>query len=170
MFELQIIILLSILLPATVFDIKYRKIPNFISMSGWIIGPLLFALSDSLPGILSSVYGFLTIFGITIPFYMIRMMGAGDIKLMASIGAIVGIEYALPVLTGIVLSGGVMGLIVMVYQRVLVDAFRRYGGMVGISMTMKKPVYLEPNEKEKNLVMPYALPITIGTFLSLIMT
>lgn len=160
-----IIMLFFILLPAVIFDCKYHRIPNIISLSGWVIGPVLYAISETLPAISSSLYGFIFIFVLSFPFYVLRWMGAGDIKLMAGIGAIVGLEYAPEVLLSIVLTGALMGIILLLYHKLLKDSLQRYGAMIGIGITLKKPVYLPPNENEQKIVLPYALPISVGTFL-----
>ena len=167
MSEWIIILLLIILLPAAVFDYKYHRIPNAISLSGWVLGPVLYAVLDTLPGVASSLYGFLLVFAMAIPFYILRWMGAGDVKLMASVGAIVGIEHAVTVFLGILVTGGVMGILMLLHRKLLAGTFQRYSAMLGISMTLKKPMYLLPNEQEQKVIVPYALPIAIGTFLSL---
>lgn len=165
MSEWAIILLLIILLPAVVFDCRYHRIPNVISLSGWIIGPLLYAVSDTLPGVSSSIYGFLLIFAFTLPLYIVGWMGAGDVKLMASVGAIVGIEHATTVFLAIVITGAVMGVVMLLYSKLFRISFQRYGAMLGSSLAFKRPIYMAPNEKEQKVVLPYALPIAVGTFL-----
>ncbi|MCK5003097.1 MAG: prepilin peptidase [Gammaproteobacteria bacterium] len=167
MFEGVIILLLIILLPAAVFDFKCHRIPNIISLSGWIIGPVLYAVSDALPGVSSSLYGFLLIFALSLPLYVLRWMGAGDVKLMAGVGAIVGIEHAPIVFLGIVMTGAVMGVIMLLHSKLIKDSFQRYATMLGVGLTLKKPMYLAPNEQEQKVVLPYAIPIAVGTFLSI---
>ena len=160
-------LLLIILLPAAVFDYRYHKIPNLISLSGWVLGPVLYLLLDTLPAVSSSLYGFLLIFALTLPLYMLGWMGAGDVKLMASVGAIVGIEYAPIVLFVIVVTGALTGIVMLLYRKVFKASFHRYGAMVGTSLALKKPTYLVPGEDEQKVVLPYAIPIAIGTFLSI---
>ena len=165
--EWVVIWLLIILLPAVVFDYRYHKIPNVVSLSGWIVGPVLYAVSDSLPGVSSSLYGFLLIFAFTFPLYVLRWMGAGDVKLMAGVGAIVGIEHAPPVFFGIVITGAVMGVVMLLHSKLFKDSFQRYGTMLAAGLTLKRPMYLTPNEREQKVVLPYAVPIAVGTFLSI---
>jgi prepilin peptidase CpaA len=167
MSEWIIILLLFILLPAAVFDYRYHKIPNIISLSGWVLGPVLYLLIDTLPGVSSSLYGFLLIFALTLPLYVLRWMGAGDVKLMASVGAIVGIEYAPSVIFSIVITGAVMGLFMLLNRKLFRRSFQRYGASLGASLALKKPVYMEPNQEEQKVVLPYAIPIAIGTFISI---
>ena len=167
MSEWIVILLLIILLPAAAFDYRYHRIPNIVSLSGWVIGPVLYALSDTLPGVSSSLYGFLLIFAFALPLYVLGWMGAADVKLMASVGAIVGIEYASTVFLGIVVTGAVMGIVMLLHSKLLKNSFQRYGAMLGLGLALKKPIYLEPNEQEQKVIMPYALPIALGTFLSI---
>ena len=170
MSELIILILLIILLPAVVFDYRFHRIPNVISLSGWVVGPVLYLISDTLPGMSSSIYGFLLIFVLTFPLYVLRWMGAGDVKLMAGVGAIVGIEFAPTVFFGIVITGAVIGVIMLLNSKLFKNSFQRYGAMLGVSLTLKKPMYIEPNEQEQKVVVPYAIPIAVGTFLSIGLT
>jgi prepilin peptidase CpaA len=116
---------------------------------------------------MSSIYGFLLIFAFTLPLYIVGWMGAGDVKLMAGVGAIVGIEHAPTVFMGIVISGAVMGIIMLLHSKLFKESFQRYGAMLGVSVVLKKPTYLAPNVQEQKVVMPYALPIAVGTFLSI---
>lgn len=163
-------LLLIILLPAAVYDYRYHKIPNIISLSGWVIAPVLYAFLESLPPVIDSLYGLLFIFVLAFPLYLLRWMGAGDVKLMASVGAIVGFEYAPEIFLSIVITGAVMGVMMLLYNRLLKDSLQRYSAMLGIVISIKKPVYLAPNEQEQKIVLPYALPIAIGTFLSIGLT
>ena len=160
-------LLLIVLLPAVVFDCRYHKIPNVVSLSGWVIGPVLYAVSDALPGVSSSMYGFLLIFAFTFPLYVMRWMGAGDVKLMAGVGAIVGIEHAPTVFLGIIITGAVMGAVMLLHSKLFKNSFQRYSAMLGLGLMLKKPIYLAPNEQEEKVVLPYALPIAVGTFLSI---
>lgn len=167
MSEWIIILLLIILLPAAVFDYRYHRIPNMISLSGWVLGPVLYTVSETLPGVSSAIYGFLLIFAFALPLYVVRWMGAGDVKLMAGVGAIVGIEHAPTVFLGIVITGAVMGIIMLLHSKLFKDSFQRYGAMLGASLMLKKPMYMAPNEQERKVVLPYAVPIAVGTFLSM---
>ena len=138
-----------------------------ISLSGWIIGPVLFAVSDALPAMSASLYGFIFIFAVTLPLYMFAWMGAGDVKLMAGVGAVVGIEYAPEVFLGIVITGAVMAVVMLVHNNLFNSSFNRYGAMLSLSLSLKKPIYIPPCAQEQKIVMPYALPISVGTFMSL---
>ncbi len=161
------VLLLIILLLAVVFHYRFKRIPNVISLSGWILGPVLYALSDTLPGVLSSIYGLLLIFALSLPLYIVGWMGAGDVKLMAGVGAIMGIEYAVSVFMGIVIIGAVMAIVMLLHRKLFKDSLQRYGAILAASLALKKPIYLAPGHQEQKMILPYALPIAVGTFLSL---
>lgn len=80
-----IICLLLISLVGTVYDIKYRKIPNCLIFCGLILGffnSLLCCKTDSL---LCDIAASILIIVLLFPFYYSRGLGAGDIKLFSLI-------------------------------------------------------------------------------------
>src|SRR5690348_15576050 len=91
------IVLVVVLLVAAAYDIRYRRIPNWLTAGGVLMGFALnaFLLAHppsvlSLGGLLFSLKGFGLAFGLYFFLYALRAMGAGDVKLMAAIGAMVG--------------------------------------------------------------------------------
>ena len=91
------IVLLAVLLVAAVYDVRYRRIPNWVTVTGVALGVALNAFlrapADawfSLAGVWFSLRGLGLAFGVYLVLYVIRAMGAGDVKLMAAVGALVG--------------------------------------------------------------------------------
>jgi prepilin peptidase CpaA len=81
--------LLTIILVAAFFDIKERRIPNWIILFGLIAGVVLGAFQSSTQ-LISNVTGFFAgIMALMIPFAF-GWMGAGDVKLFAAVGALLG--------------------------------------------------------------------------------
>ena len=81
---------MAVVLGAAVYDVRYRRIPNWISVAGVLLG---FALNSFLwgwPGFRQSLIGFAIAFCAYLTMYALRAMGAGDVKLMAAVGAIAG--------------------------------------------------------------------------------
>ena len=76
---------------AAVIDIRSRRIPNWLTLSGIIVGfalnPVL-AYPFPLEGLKNAALGMLFAFAVYFVLYLIRAMGAGDVKLMAAVGAI----------------------------------------------------------------------------------
>jgi prepilin peptidase CpaA len=99
-------LLLSVMVViAGVYDIRFRRIPNWLVLTGLLLGLALNALLYQGAGLLLSGKGLGLAFLIYFPLYLLRAMGAGDVKLMGAIGAIVGPADWF----GIFLIGGLLG-------------------------------------------------------------
>jgi len=109
-----------LLLAAAWEDIRYHRIPNRYVFWGAGLGILLNTLlpdglgfASQLPGglgFLSAVAGMAIGLGALLPMYLLRVMGAGDVKLMAMVGAFLGPEDAVGAVLGTFLAGGVLSL------------------------------------------------------------
>lgn len=105
--------LIILLLIAAWQDIRHYHIPNNLAFPGTIIGLLLnMLLPQEIGGLgfLTSLAGLGVGLVLLLPLYLLRAMGAGDIKLMAMIGAFVGPASMLSVTVYILLAGGVLAL------------------------------------------------------------
>lgn len=75
---------------AAYFDIRWRRIPNWLTLSAVLLG---LALNWFLPqglGLGRAGIGIVVGFVMYFPLYLLKGMGAGDVKLAAGIGALVG--------------------------------------------------------------------------------
>jgi prepilin peptidase CpaA len=100
---------------AAISDIRTRRIPNWLTFSGILLAIALNSFLGEWQGLWFSLKGLGVAFGFYFFFYILRAMGAGDVKLMAFLGAAAGwtnwIFGILP-LTGII--GGVAGILLVV--------------------------------------------------------
>jgi len=160
---LIIVPLLLLLLLAAVFDAYRHKIPNIVSLLGWILAPVLYATNFGLDGLLTSVYGLLLVLALTFPLFALRWMGAGDVKLMVSVGAFVGVGAALPLLVFIFITGALFAVGLHLYKSTLALTMQRLVAMFNISAAMRRPVYVPPGDASARVLIPYAVPIAIGT-------
>jgi prepilin peptidase CpaA len=84
-------LLLALVAGAAAYDIPYRRIPNWLTASGVLLGlGMNMFLYQGWPGLRISLGGLALGFGAYFMLYMLRAMGAGDVKLMAAVGAMVG--------------------------------------------------------------------------------
>lgn len=121
-----------LLLAAAWSDLRRRRIPNAVVFPGALLAILLHALSpagEGIPGVMAGglgawqsmlgmLYGLLAL----LPLYAARSMGAGDVKLMAMVGAFVGPQQIWSVLFATALAGGVLAVAVALRRGVLLQA------------------------------------------------
>jgi prepilin peptidase CpaA len=168
-------LLLALVLGAAVYDVRYRRIPNWITLLGAVLGLVLNTfpgliyqhfLSADWSGFWFSLSGLGLAFGIYVVLYALRAMGAGDVKLMAAAGAIVGPQnwFGIFVITAIV--GGVMSLILITLSgRVKKTLFNV--SFILSEMKSGRPAYLANEEldvrSKKALGLPHGAVIALGT-------
>jgi prepilin peptidase CpaA len=168
--ELSVVLLLMIILiPAALVDYKERRIPNALSMSGWLLGPALNFAISGVPGLKASLLGFIILFALTFPFWLLGWMGAGDVKLMGTVGALIGNEHIWFVLLCIVIAGLIHAMLILIRRGLLNSSFQRYCAMIGISMVSQRPTFIESDTGEQKETMPYAVPIAFGTLIALLL-
>jgi prepilin peptidase CpaA len=78
---------------ATTVDIRERRIPNLLTFSAMAVGLALNGAFFGLDGLKQSAHGTGVGFAMLFPFFFMRWMGAGDVKLMMAIGALKGPEF-----------------------------------------------------------------------------
>ncbi len=159
----SIFILLIILLPAALTDYERQRIPNLLSMSGWVIGPVVAWGLSGVDGGIASLGGLGLMLALLVPFWMLGWFGAADVKLMGSVGALVGVHDALPVMFSVACTGFIMAIVVLLFQRRLLEVV---GEMLNITKTaVHNADTSNSSGEEKRIVLPYAIPIAFGTML-----
>lgn len=97
----------AILAPAVVMDIRERRIPNALCLGGFVAALVLHWAADGNGAAFIALGGALLLVGITIPLYAHGWLGAGDVKLIAAMGAMAGTPpSALAMLAAIAIAGG----------------------------------------------------------------
>ncbi len=117
--------LLIVLVICLYTDLRDRKIYNPVVLPAVALGVFVNSLQHGLPGLVSSVTGFgLGVALFILPFAM-GGLGAGDVKLLGAIGALKGASFVLYAAAGTALSGGVIALGFLLYQRSLMRTVKR---------------------------------------------
>jgi prepilin peptidase CpaA len=159
-----LIIALALAITAAVFDVQQHRIPNWLTYPGIVSGLVLRGVLFGWKGLGSAVEGFLLAGGIMLVFYMVRAMGAGDVKLMAAIGSLVGPGHAIAVLLGTAISGGVMAIVYAIYRRRMWATLRNLGSVLRFHAWAGLQAHPELNlDNPTALRMPYGLAIATGT-------
>ena len=101
---------------AAIWDIRTRRIPNWLTLSGVVLGVALNTFLFEISGLWFSLKGLGLAFGVYFLLYLLRAMGAGDVKLMAAVGAAAGWENWLGILVLTSIAGAVAGLLLVAFK------------------------------------------------------
>src|SRR6185295_17646662 len=92
----QIIFLIPLAVIVAYYDVRYRRIPNPFVLATLVSGLAINAIAGGLPGVLASLAGCALGFTLMFVLHVFGAMGAGDVKLFAAIGAVMGAHLVLP--------------------------------------------------------------------------
>jgi prepilin peptidase CpaA len=106
-------------LTATIVDIRTRRIPNVLTASMTGLGLGLAAVGVGGASIGAAVIGFVVGFVLMMPGHLLGATGAGDVKLMAAIGTLVGPVLMVKVFLFTAIAGGVLAVAVALRRRAL---------------------------------------------------
>lgn len=152
MFFVSEITTVTLVIVAAIYDIKSRRIPNWLTFGGIILGILSHSFSNGWSGLIFSLSGFLLGSAILIVPFILRGMGAGDVKLLAAIGAFVGFHSVVYVAVFGALMGGAMAAITAIRKNMLREA------LMGIMM----------RNPSTQIFIPYGAAIAAGTLMEIV--
>jgi prepilin peptidase CpaA len=165
------ITLITLILIAAVYDVLYRRIPNWLTIAGVLAGIALNSfIYRGWPGLRLSLVGLAVGFAAYFILYSLRAMGGGDVKLMAAVGALVGVRdwFGIFLITAIV--GGIAGLAMVAMRGRLKKTLWNVGFILS-EMKHGRPAYVGREEldvKSPNSVgLPHGAVIALGTMLFL---
>ena len=101
---------------AGVTDWRFRRIPNWLTVSGLMAGVLLNTVLFRWSGAKAALLGAALGLGLLFPFLLIRSLGAGDWKFAGALGACLGPRQLFSVLIATVFLAGLMALAVVIYK------------------------------------------------------
>ena len=171
---IEFVLLLAVLV-ATVTDLRSRRIPNWLTVSALVLGFVLNALiayPSPIEGVWLAAKGFALAFAINLVMYMLHMTGAGDLKLLAAIGAMVGCSDFVGIFMLTALIGGVLAIVLMLVKGRVKQTLWNVGYMVGELMQWHAPhVTREQLDvgSSKALRLPGAVRIGLGVVAFLVM-
>jgi prepilin peptidase CpaA len=159
--------LLPLALVITYYDVRYRRIPNTFVLATLAMGLAVNAFDNGLNGALASLGGCALAFTLMFMLHVFGAMGAGDVKLFAAIGSVVGSSLVLPTFFVVVLTGGVLGVVVMFRAGAVRTTLQNILMLiVGLLPGWKMPRLAVPADRRKTI--PYGVAITFGSLISLL--
>jgi prepilin peptidase CpaA len=161
-------IVIAIVLVACAFDLRTRRIPNALTFGAAMSGLLFHWQHAGSDGAALAAGGWVTGLCLFLPFFILRGMGGGDVKLLAAIGAWLGPMATLWVAVYTGIAGGAIAVVVAGYQGYLRTAMRNVLGVFGYwALAGIRPVPGLTLESGKSPRLAYAIPILAGTVVTL---
>jgi prepilin peptidase CpaA len=150
LFELAILaVLLLTLTGATYHDMTRHRIPNALVLIAVASALVMRSVASGPSGIVLAMSGGLIGLVVFLPFYLLRAMGAGDVKLMAGVGTLLGPTTTLLACGLTLIAGALIATAVFVYAR-----YRT----------------LELAETALTQKFPYAIAIATGSVVAVVLT
>ena len=162
----NVTLLIPLAILITYYDVRYRRIPNAFVLATLVSGLLVNGILNGLGGLGASVGGCLVAFGMMFVLHLFGAMGAGDVKLFAAIGSVIGVSLVVPTFVVVVLTGGVLAVITALRARAVVATAQRVLMiLVGFLPGWQVPRFAVP--ADRRLTIPYGVAITFGSLISL---
>lgn len=155
----------ALLLAACATDIRTRRIPNTLVLAilgsgvAWSI-----ATRPASAGLMASATGIGLGFAIWIGFWLAGVLGAGDVKFFAAIGAWLGPAATWRAALAAALLGGVLALATLVQARALGPALRRLGLTLSAG-TLAVLGHAGEAENAPTRHLPYGVALALGALL-----
>ncbi|HHV34461.1 MAG TPA: prepilin peptidase [Syntrophomonadaceae bacterium] len=158
------LVLFIVILICLITDLRERKIYNKVVFPAAAVGIIVNTAHLGLPGLWTSIGGLITgVLIFIVPFAM-GGLGAGDVKLLGAVGALKGPLFALYTALGTALIGGVIALLVLLWQSRLLSTLKRLGAAVGVLVGGGgKTALLFIDRTPYSSLIPYGLAIFLGT-------
>lgn len=162
----------AVLVVAAVIDGVQLKVPNWITfpmiLSGWVYSAVMAHSMDMTwyQGLGWSLMGTGVGLGLLLPAYAIGGMGAGDVKLLAGVGAWMHCTHTTYAFVVSAVVGAFLAVLMVLYRRAWSKHSNQFWMILNEIMTVKDPNQLAAiaaDRKSSMLLLPYGIPIAIGT-------
>jgi prepilin peptidase CpaA len=159
------VLLLALVVAAAVYDILFRRIANWLVITALAVGLSLNVFLFEWAGLKTSLLGVALAFAVYFPMYLLRGMGAGDVKLMTAVGAIVGpgTWFAILIFTGVI--GGLTAVALLLVRGRLRHTFWNVGFLLSRILQFKPP-YANTEldvRSAQGIRLPHGALIALGT-------
>ena len=146
-------------------DWREHKIYNKLLVPAFFTALLLHTFQGGISGLTSSLLGVALGFALLLLPYFMGGMGAGDVKLLAVIGAFGGVSFVFTSFLYGAFIGGLISVFLLFRRKTLGDTLKHYFLFLPI---LKKPQnFSETMNNANQEKFPYGIAIAIGTLLAL---
>jgi len=145
-------------------DLRDRKIPNWLTLPGILVGIALNSYLRGWHGTKQSLEGAGLALLVILPLVLLRALGAGDWKLMGAVGAFLGPALFPFILVGSIFVAGVMAIVQMVRTRRVVETICNLAVLVQgfFSLHFNREISLDNPVLMK---LPFGVAVAAGTLI-----
>ena len=146
-------------------DGRTHRIPNWLTVSGFLAGLSLHTWLGGWRGAAVALEGAGLALAVLLPLVFLRALGAGDWKLMGALGAFLGPWMLLFVLVATIFVAGFMAVILTFYARRVRETLRNMGALIkGFFVFGLRPNPEISLDNPTLLKLPFGVAAAIGTF------
>jgi prepilin peptidase CpaA len=141
-----------------------HRIPNWLTVTGLVAGVALNSAVAGLKGTATALEGAGIGLLILVPVVYLRALGAGDLKLVAAVGAFVGPTLLWLVLLASVLVAGAMAIILVIRAKRVRETLRNLGCLIMSFFTFGIRSYPDVSlDNPRLLKLPFGVAVAVGT-------
>lgn len=162
------LLLLVFVTAAAISDLMRRKIPNRLVLAGMLAALALHGAVGAPSWLPDCAGGMATGFFLFLPLYLLRGMAAGDVKLIAMVGAFAGAWPTVQICFATFVLGGLMAVLIVSWQGSWRACLRNLRQLLWPLMARTAGLPLAPAPLDAHASvgnMPYGLAIALGTLL-----
>lgn len=152
-------------LTAGITDLRWRRIPNWLTYSAIPLAIILHAAAEGWRGAKLSLLGTALGLGILLPFVLIRSLGGGDWKLVGGMGAFFGPHRLIEVLIYTLLINGVMALALVLWKKRLWRTVLNLGRMFAAFFKLHLPGQDLTIDSPEAVKVPFGVAAAIAVLL-----
>jgi prepilin peptidase CpaA len=142
-------------------DLRSRRIPNWLTVPGFLAGVALNSAFNGWSGLKDSLLGALLGLALLLPFVLLRSLGAGDWKLAGALGAFAGPGALADLLIGSVFVAGVMAVMLVIYKGRLRQTMTNIGHILVSLVTFRLPGTRVSLDNPDSLKVPYGVALAL---------
>ncbi len=162
----QVKLVCLVLILAAYIDGKQLRVPNWLTFPLVLSGIAYQAWCSGWLGVEAAVVGLVVGLLCLLPLYSVGGMGAGDVKLMAGIGAWLGASTTFSAFCVSAVVGAVLAVLMVVRRGDYREHYTNFWMILSEFMQIQNPRQLSQiaaERKPRMLLLPYAIPICIGS-------
>jgi len=146
-------------------DLRSRRIPNWLTVPGLVIGVVANTVFGGWSGLRTSLLGAVIGLALLLPFVLLRSLGAGDWKLAIALGGFTGPGLLMDLLIGSVFVAGLMAVALVIYKGRVRQTLRNIGHILISLVTFRLPGTHVSLDNPESLKVPYGVALALTVVL-----